>query len=159
MQDPDDPWYDWDPFGEADYGYVPPRSRHYASSNKVSSKKANELSQELVEIKDKIKKLQVKEKEIKRTLIKEIPAFHWVDIDGKWIVANERFSQSAKFNRTKVLYFLKKKFGANVSKAVASEFRPLKASYQTIFVKKNYLKKDKDTFNADETSHKDDIPF
>jgi ribosomal protein L17 len=148
MKDHDDPslsfWYSdpdkYDDYG-ADFGPNYPQKRHYTDSNKVFSEEADKLSRELVEIKEELKKTQDKEKEIKKKLAKLIPSYHWVDVDNEWIVANECYRQPTRFNRTKVLCFLKNKFNAKVSNAVASKFKPSKAGYQTIFVKKNNLAK------------------
>jgi hypothetical protein len=166
MKGIDDPslrfWYslpdEYDDYG-VDYGPNYPKKRHYTASNKILSKETIKLSRELVDIKEELKKLQDKEKEIKNKLVKIIPSYHWVDVDNEWIVANEYYRQPTRFNRTKLLYFLRKKFDANVSNAVASEFKPSRAGYQTIFVKKNNLTNDEEKHNEEKALYDyNDIP-
>ena len=164
MRDRDDPalsfWYsepdenDYSP----DFGPVYPKKRHYTAENKVLSNETFKLSRELVDIKQKIKTLQAEEKRIKDKLVKKIPSYHWVDVNNEWIVANECYRQPTRFNRTKVLCFLKKQFNSDVSNAVASKFKPSKISFQTIFVKKNNLAESEDNCTEKEALFDKGIP-
>lgn len=149
------------------------KKRIVRKGKKISkSSEVDELAQELIILKKKIKNLQMKERIIKEKLAHHIPVNGWMEViskDNEFIIERLKYKHKPRFNQSKFFGYVRRKFGASAVNFMMDQcFDKCKFS-DAIYVRP-FSKSDRDELdlNSNDLNEKsnhqlhlndDDIPF
>lgn len=131
----------------------------------ISDQEAIEISVKLVDVKKKIKTLQVQEESLKKELFRIVPTMgylNFTDEEGDYIVEKIKSHKLPVLSSKKVYALLKRKYGEEASKAIMEESTNKSSTntaiYVRIFPKKNERNNEEKEINLFD-DFDDEIPF